>query len=91
MWEIHTQMLELVWGGLVSWSVQVVCLGCKRERLSSSDLKCELMRQKPVGCRLNSMSGPISPSEQIIKALRPSGELRRHMSVENQVGFPKSG
>jgi hypothetical protein len=32
------------------------------------------------------MSGPISPSEQIIKALRPSGGLRSQLSVENQVG-----
>lgn len=37
--------------------------------------------------RFDSRSGPISPSEQTIKAWRPSGELRSQLSVENQVGY----
>lgn len=39
MQEIHTKTVEVVTGSQFGWSGQAVCLGSKRERISSPDLK----------------------------------------------------
>lgn len=50
------------------------------------------MRQKPGGWRFNSRSAPISPSEQVIKALRPSGRTQEPTECQKTRRLsPKSG
>lgn len=90
--EIHAKMLKVVSGSQFGWNRQVVYLVSERERIASPDLKWELMRQKPGDWRFNSRSTPISPSEQVIKALRPSGRTQEPAECrKTRPMFPKSG
>lgn len=90
--EIHAKTLEAVSGSQFGWSGQAVCLESKRERVAIPDLKWELMRQRPGDWRFNSRSAPISPSEQVIKALIPSGRTQEPAECrKTRRMFPKSG